>query len=168
MHRYFIFIFVIGLLGCATPPKAESPYNKGVDAYRLKDYASARAHWTTAAASGNASAENNLGYLLFYGLGGAEDSETAIQLWRKAAEGGHSESQWHLGEAYRLGKAVPQSNVEAYAWYRCAVASAEAATGEDRRVEQEIANDARKTLEKLLGRFFVSFTVKFCSPGTIR
>jgi hypothetical protein len=148
--RLFVVALVLSLLACAATEPAESSYNQGVAAYRAKDYASARRHWAVIAASGDLSAQNNLGYLLYNGLGGAKDVAGAISLWQKAAVGGHSEAQWHLGHAYQEGQGVPRSNVEAYAWYRCSVASAEAATRE-RTVEREIANDARRSLERILG-----------------
>jgi TPR repeat protein len=41
----------------------------GVEAYRSKNYAAARLHWTRAIDHGELSALNNLGYLLYNGLG---------------------------------------------------------------------------------------------------
>ena len=43
---------------------------------------------------------------------------------------GHAEAQWHLGHAFKDGTVVQQSNVEAYAWFRCAVVSAELVKGD--------------------------------------
>jgi TPR repeat protein len=146
-------IVILLLQACAAPQGADSAYNQGVAAYRAKDFATARKHWASSVADGDLSAQNNLGYLLYYGLGGERDTEGAVRLWRKAATAGHPEALWHLGDAYQDGDALPQSHVEAYAWYRCAVATAEAGSeGEDGSVEQAIANDARKSLEKLLGQ----------------
>jgi hypothetical protein len=102
-----------------------------------------------ALAKGETSAMNNLGYLLFEGLGGPTDVEQALALWRRAAKLGHSEAQWHLGEAYERGKGVQPSFTEAYAWYRCAMASAQAAPSSD-ATETEIFKDAGKSLAKLL------------------
>ena len=153
MRAHFVAsLFVLALVACASRPTSESAYNLGVSAYRAKDYSAARTHWSDAVASGDVSALNNLGYLFYYGLGGAADQQQAVGLWRRAAERGDSEAQWHLGAAYQEGKALPQSNVEAYAWYRFAIASAEAATENERPVEQEIANDARKSLAAIVER----------------
>jgi TPR repeat protein len=148
--RLVIVAAVLVLAACASPRSEESAYNEGVAAYRAKDFATARKHWAIAVAAGDLTAQNNLGYLFYYGLGGPQDPQGAVSLWRMAAAGGHSEAQWHLGHAYQDGKGVPRSNVEAYAWYRCAVVSAEAAVREE-PVEQQIANDARKSLEGVLG-----------------
>ncbi|HEX5737881.1 MAG TPA: hypothetical protein VFY22_05175 [Hydrogenophaga sp.] len=149
--RIAIATVILALQSCSVLPSDESAYNKGVEAYRAKDYTSARQHWAMALPLGHSSAENNLGYLLYYGLGGDAEQERAVALWRKAAFAGHSEAQWHLGHAYQDGTAVQQSNVEAFAWYRCAAANADAADI-DKSVEQAIANDARKSLERLLGK----------------
>jgi len=56
-----------------------------------------------------------------------------------------------LGQAFQDGDAVPQSNVEAYAWFRCSVATAELPGARAPDAEREIAKDARRSLERLLG-----------------
>jgi tetratricopeptide (TPR) repeat protein len=152
MHPHTIFVFaLVALAGCASPPAEETFYNKGVNAYRINDYSTARGHWSKAVEQGEVSAMNNLGYLLFEGLGGQPDVAHALALWRRAASLGHSEAQWHLGEAYERGKGVQPDLKEAYAWYRCAISSAQAAPGSD-ATEAEILQDASKSLAKLLER----------------
>lgn len=150
--RFASLLVICSLLGCAIQPAHESYYNQGVAAYRVKNYAVAREHWSKAADSGDASAQNNLGYLLYFGLGGEPDMDRALVLWKRAAVAGHSEAQWHLGGAFEDGKAVPESKVEAYAWYRCAIASAEAASEGGKNVEGQIAQDAHESLTALLAR----------------
>jgi TPR repeat protein len=118
----------------------------------VKDYAAAREHWLRASEAGEVSALNNLGYLLYYGLGGEPDQDRAVTLWKRAALLGHSEAQWHLGHAFEGGEGVPRSEIEAYAWYRCAVESAEGAPAEEKEVESQIARDARKSLTSLLAK----------------
>jgi TPR repeat protein len=149
MRVYTILALAMALVACASPPVEESSYNRGVDAYRAKDYAGAREHWSKALATGETSAMNNLGYLLFEGLGGPTDMEQALALWKRAAKLGHSEAQWHLGDVYERGKGVQSSSTEAYAWFRCAIASAQAAPSSD-LTEAEILKDASKSLAKLL------------------
>ena len=104
--------------GAAEPPDTKD-YNLGVQAYRAKDYAAARQHWTRALAQGVAGARNNLGFLFYNGLGGEEDAVRAVALWRDAAALGNPESQWHLAAAYEEGKGTLRNRIEAYAWYRC-------------------------------------------------
>ncbi len=129
-----------------------SAYDDGVDAYRSKNYQLARELWAKAIDSGEISALNNLGYLLYFGLGGERDQARAIGLWKQAASQGHSESQWHLGKAHEDGTAVNKSLIEAYAWYRCSIASAEAPLEGEEKSEAEIAKDAHQSLNKLLER----------------
>lgn len=150
MHSLIALFLAAVLVGCTTVPANRSAYNLGVDAFRARDFASARVHWAKSVEEGDSSAENNLGYLLFHALGGPPEAARAVTLWRKAALTGHPESQLHLGSAYEGGKGIAQSSVEAYAWYRCSIAGAEAAEGRGMEVGKEIAVDARKSLAKLL------------------
>jgi TPR repeat protein len=138
------------MCGCANLGPTESEYNLGVAAYRMKDYASARQHWTKAIKEdGDTTARNNLGYLLYYGLGGDADKARAISLWTQAAQTGDRESQWHLGQAFEDGKALEQSFIKAYAWYRCAAEGVKSASvSED--LDATIAQDASKSLIQLL------------------
>lgn len=151
LARLATFVVAATLLGCATPP-TESAYNQGVNAFRIKNYGVAREHWAKAVEEGETSALNNLGYLLYFGLGGPSDVARAIALWKRAATLGHSEAQWHLGHAYESGNGVQQSNAEAYAWYRCAIESTSAAPETDKEIEARISQDAAKSLGKLLER----------------
>jgi TPR repeat protein len=127
MRFLTVLTFILALAACASKPVEVSSYNRGVDAYRAKDFARAREQWSKSVEQGETSAMNNLGYLLFEGLGGPSDITQALALWQRAAKLGHSEAQWHLGDAYERGEGVPPSSTEAYAWYRCAIASAQAA-----------------------------------------
>jgi len=140
------------LAACATQSETYSAYNSGVYAYRAKDYVTARVEWQKSAASGNADAMNNLGYLLSEGLGGERDEAAAAELWTTAARQGEPEAAWHLGQAYRSGRGVPKTEIEAYAWYRCAVASSRAA-GPDQELDAEILKDANDSLSRLIAEF---------------
>ena len=150
MHSKPFIIFLVAILvGCAAPSATRSEYNLGVDAYRVKDYAAARLHWSKAVDEQELSAFNNLGYLLYYGLGGEPDTTRAVVLWLKAARDGHSEAQWHLGRAFEDGEGTKQSTIEAYAWYRCAVANSQAGA-KDNDSEAQVAQDASKALTSIL------------------
>jgi len=149
--RLLLFVAaVLGLLAAAAAVAQESSYNQGVEAYRAKNYAQARLHWAQAVDEGEVRALNNLGYLLYYGLGGEADPRRAVSLWKKGALAGHSEAQWHLGRAFEDGKAATKNRVRAYAWYRCALASAQAAAKRDPEVESEIARDVEASLAALV------------------
>lgn len=137
------------LAGCAFKPIPQTAYNMGVQAFRIHDYRSARQHWDAAVAQHDIHAYNNLGYLLYRGLGGAADVPRAIALWTDAAQAGEAESQWHLGQAYEDGKGVERSVTQAYAWYRCAAASALGKTA-PQDLDEQIAASANRSLTRLL------------------
>ena len=130
----------------------EGSYNEGVAAYNAKNYAEARAHWAKSIEEGESLAANNLAYLLYYGLGGTAEPERAVSLWKQGALAGHSEAQWHLGRAFAAGKAVKRDYVEAYAWYRCALASTESPQQHRREIEANIAKSVRDSIEWLSRR----------------
>ncbi|WLI89665.1 tetratricopeptide repeat protein [Massilia sp. R2A-15] len=148
--RRFAAAFLVMLFGCASAQAVETEYNLGVQAYREKNYAAARAHWLMAVEQGETSALNNLGFLLYNGLGGEPDPARAVALWRKAAVVGHSESQWHLAQALEAGKGEAPSPVEAYAWYRCAATQFADVPRDD--AENEIGHDARESVIRILGK----------------
>lgn len=152
MSRMAAVVSALTLVACVTDAPGESAYNKGVAAYRAKDYGQARRHWSRAIDEGEIHALNNLGYLLYYGLGGEADPGRAASLWRKGAAAGHSEAQWHLGRAFTDGKGVDKSDAEAYAWYRCALANAEAAAREEPEIENAIAQDVRRSIVILVDK----------------
>ncbi len=148
-HQTILVAVLIALAGCGSQPVADSPYNKGVYAFRAKDYTAAREQWSRAVEQGDTSAMNNLGYLLYEGLGGQPDTQRAHELWMRAATLGHSEAQWHLGGAYERGTGVQPDLKVAYAWYRCAIANAQAAPSSD-VTEAGISRDASNSLTNLL------------------
>lgn len=121
----------------------DAAYNKGVEAFRAKDFAEARRLWTQSIAEGGPDeAFNNLGFLLFQGMGGEADPDKAVALWRKGAALAVSESQLHLGQAYEDGKGVERNRVRALAWYLCALATAQRTSASD-PVEASIAKRAQ-------------------------
>jgi hypothetical protein len=54
------------------------------------------------------------------GQGVAQDFQQAAEWYRKAAEQGHAQAQFNLGELYRVGKGVAQDYIEAYKWFSIA------------------------------------------------
>jgi len=152
---FVLFCMVASPWTMAEEASAQSAYNQGVQAFRAKDYVVARENWARASELGDISAMNNLGYLLFEGLGGQIDLARAVFLWTRAAQSGHSEAQWHLGFAYESGKGAPQDEKAAYAWYRCALAGALSAAEAD-ETEAVIAADVSRALTKLLARIPVA------------
>ena len=77
------------------------------------------------AEQGNASAQNNLGWMYRNGDGVPKDDAVAVKWYRKAAAQGHEFAQYNLGLMYANGEGVPEDSVAAYAWFSVAAASGE-------------------------------------------
>lgn len=145
-----IFAALALLAGCATT-LSETEYNQGVISFREKDYSNARLHWTRATAENVRAAYNNLGYLLYFGLGGATEPEKAVSLWTIAARNGDREAQWHLALAFEEGKGVSRDLVTAYAWYRCADVNFAAAPLAD-QADAEIVKDTKAAIARTVAK----------------
>ena len=98
-------------------------YDKGVDAYRAGDYATALQEWRPLAEQGNAAAQNNLGFMYKSGYGVPQDYAEAVKWYRLAAEQGQAIAQSNLGVMYKNGWGVPQDFVVAHMWLNIASAN---------------------------------------------
>jgi len=94
------------------------PLDQATAAYSQGDYLTALNILRSLAASGNRSAQYNLGMMYVQGKGVAPDYAQAAAWYRKAALQGDADAQRALASMYQYGKGVPQSNVEAANWYR--------------------------------------------------
>jgi TPR repeat protein len=142
------------LIGCATTSQ-EAEYNQGVNSFRAEDYACARLHWTRASQENVRAAYNNLGYLLYFGLGGAAEPERAVSLWAIAARNGDREAQSHLAFAFEEGKGVSRDLVTAYAWYRCAEANFSASPLVD-KADAELVRDTRAAIARIVEKLSIA------------
>jgi TPR repeat protein len=88
-------------------------YDAGVDAYQRKEYGMARELWRHAAELGDHNAASNLGFLLYYGLGGVADSAKAVAYWRTAMAQGDAEAHRHVAQAIQDGDVRLGSEAEA-------------------------------------------------------
>lgn len=61
-----------------------------------------------------------------------QDHVEAVKWFARAADQGHLESQFLLGQCCELGRGVQQDQVEAYKWYNLAAALGHAKAGEAR------------------------------------
>ena len=154
MHLFRNPACILALLFCFTAQAAEpdDAYNRGVQAFRVKDYATARVQWAKAVDANMTHAFNNLGFLYYMGWGGKEDVPRAIALWTTAAKRGHDESQYHLGQAYEEGTGVPRSLVQAYAWYRASLVNSPA---EEVKSSSKELDKRRQALVRLLAEMQV-------------
>jgi len=147
--RHLLAVLLITSAGFAPVSAEETSYNKGVEAWRTKDFAEARKQWERSLAEGGPDeALNNLAFLLYHGLGGDARPAKAVELWRKGAVLAVSEAQLHLGKAYEVGMGVEKSLTTAYAWYRCAKATSGNLSKTD-TIEAEIERAAISAIDKL-------------------
>ena len=98
-------------------------YDKGVDAYKRKDYKKALKYFVDIADSGIKNyivfdVQGYLGYMYDNGYGLNKNYEQAVYYYRKAAEGGHPFGQYRLGWMYDTGNGVEKDYQQAVNWYR--------------------------------------------------
>lgn len=109
-----LFAFVIML----SAKSSWADFNKGLDAYRKKDYVTALNEWESEANLGHAGAQYGIGLIYDYGRGAPQDFRKAVDWYRKAAEQGHAGSQHNLGASYEIGQGVSKDIKKAIDWYR--------------------------------------------------
>ena len=99
------------------------PYEDGVAAYQRKDYVTAVKLMRLSADQGNASAQNNLGFMYDNGKGVTQDYKEAVKWYRLAAAQGNASAQYNLGFMYDNGQGVTQDYVRAHMWWNIAASS---------------------------------------------
>ena len=108
-------------------------FNKGYEAYKAGDYATALKEWKPLAEQGYAAVQYNLGWmyhkgngvvqnyaeaLKYNGNGVLKDFSQAVKWYQLSAEQGHLPAQNNLGAMYRDGKGVLKDYTEAVKWFR--------------------------------------------------
>ena len=93
-------------------------FQKGLDAYKNGDYATALREWRPVAEQGIAEAQLNLGGMYDKGQGVVQDYTEAVKWYRKSAEQGLAQAQLNLGLVYSKGDGVPFDDEIAVEWYR--------------------------------------------------
>ena len=83
-------------------------------------YATALRAWLPMAESGNAEAQNNVGFMYEEGLGVPQNYLLAMNWYRQAADGGLSEAQHNMGMLYHHGYGVAENLGEAFRWFKMA------------------------------------------------
>ena len=105
------------LLTLAAPAWGQD-FEKGLEAYEQRDYATALRELRPLAEQSHAIAQVKLGVMYRKGLGVPTDQIEALKWYRKAADQGHADAQVQLGVEYAIGFSVPQDFVESVKWYR--------------------------------------------------
>ena len=114
-----LFIFPVLLILLFGIP-AFADFQKGLDAAKSGDYATALKEWRPLANKGMAAAQYNLGVMYRRGDGVTQDYEVAIEWFRQAAEQGNASAQSNLGAMYDQGLGVPQDSNAAFKWFKLA------------------------------------------------
>ena len=83
-----------------------------------KDYSSAMIWFRKAAEQGNASAQNNIGWLYEKGFGVQQDYAEAMTWFLKSANQRNADAENNIGWLYSKGWEVKQDYAEAMTWYR--------------------------------------------------
>ena len=91
-------------------------FQKGWDAFNIRDYAAALKNWRAVAEQGLAEAQFNLGLIYDNGLGVTEDNQEAVKWYRMKAEEGIAVAQTNLELMYDNGLGVEQDYVQAHKW----------------------------------------------------
>ena len=115
MHRFILALSCI-LIMLAAPISAQD-FQKGLEAYRNGDYATALKEWTPLAEGGDSVAQYNLGVMYKNGWGVSQDDKEAVRWYRLAAEQGYAMAQFTLGAMYENGQGVLADYVIAHMWY---------------------------------------------------
>jgi TPR repeat protein len=96
---------------------------KGLDAYKNKDYATAMREWKPLAEQGNATAQFNLSEMYNRGRGVPQNHKTALEWIQKSAENGNKYASFRLGGMYNgtlLGHGIPKDREIARKWWKLA------------------------------------------------
>ena len=109
-----------------------------------------------AADQGNASAQNNIGDLYYWGNGVKQDYEEAMKWYRKAAAQGNAIAQMNIGHLYDQGKGVKQDYEEAMKWYRKVAAKGNVAAKENLARVREKISQAGTSQKKSSGCFITT------------
>jgi hypothetical protein len=111
-----------------------------------------RGHYRTAlkiyhrlADSGDALAQDDLGYMYYLGLGTHQDFAKARKWFHRAADQAHSPAQFNLAVLYHRGQGVGKDRTNAYKWFdlwavfATTVERRQLATGHQKRIAREMS-----------------------------
>lgn len=118
MRLFVLFtLFVMSVSCVAQTGNAVEDYETAATYYEQGDYKNAFRYFLSAAKSGNANAQNDVGNMYKGGEGVTQSYTNAYQWYLKAANQGHSYAQNNLGDLYYYGNGVKQNYMRAFEWY---------------------------------------------------
>ena len=137
-------------------------YQKGVEAYKNGDYATALREWRPLAEQGDAGAQTNLGVMYGNGEGVTQDYKEAVKWYRKAAEQGYAMAQNNLGLMYYNGDGVLEDDVYAHMWLNIAASNGHDGAMENRDIAAKIMTTEQLAEAQKLARECVRKKYKGC------
>ena len=115
----FWLIFAL-VLGQPSILAQQDRFESGLASKDRGHYATALRAWLPMAESGNAEAQNNVGYMYEEGLGVPQNYLLAMNWYRQAADNGLAEAQHNMGMLYHHGYGVAENLGEAFRWFKMA------------------------------------------------
>ena len=120
INKRLLFALMVVLCMLGAPAWADDVGVLCAKHIKDKDYKKAFVPCKQAVEQGDARAQNNLGWMYFYGEGVGQNKREAAKWYRLAAEQGYANAQNNLGWMYFYGEGVQQDKQEAAKWYRLA------------------------------------------------
>ena len=111
-------VLAVTLAVALTVPAVAQDFDKGLDAYKRGDYATAMQEWRPLAEQGFPPAQYRLGTLYAYGIVVAKNYKTAREWYEKAARQGNPLAAYELGLMYEIGRGVVEDRHRAAYWYQ--------------------------------------------------
>ncbi len=105
----------------ADPPKPKlGDYQKGLDAYKKKNYKVALEEWKIFANNNpnNSKVQNDLGSIYYYGNGIPKNYKRALEWFNKADKLNNKIAQYNLGIMHFNGNGVSKNDLSAYLWFK--------------------------------------------------
>jgi TPR repeat protein len=99
-------------------PDPDDPYQRGIAALKVRNYADAMRIFRPMADAGDARAQASVGKLYIDGRGVTQNFAEALKWFRMSAAQNDVRGFANLGYAYRNGRGVPQDHVQANQWYK--------------------------------------------------
>lgn len=110
-------LLLCALLTLLLPAADADEFADGVNAYRSRDFSTARATFEALGARGDARAQFALGLLYENGEGVEKNDAAAADWYRKSAEQGYAKAQYNLGMMHLQGVGVARDERVAREWF---------------------------------------------------
>ena len=122
-HTLTALVLGVALLLASGGSGYAQDFQKGLEAARKGDFATALREWRPLAEQGDAKAQHYLAWLFQEGRGVTKKYKEAAKWYRKSAEQGYAWSQKELGWMYYRGQGVLKDVVYTHMWFNIAASS---------------------------------------------